>query len=119
MLFTITGKHVEVTESLRQRVQEKVEKLPRYYNNINQVEVIVERKDGGKPSVEIIARGERGETFVAKETGDEINACVDLAVHKIERQLHRKKEKQRDNKNGPSMNEVAGSTESETQEDVA
>jgi putative sigma-54 modulation protein len=118
MQFTITGKHVEVTETLRQRVQEKVEKLPRYYDNINQVEVIVERKDGGKPSVEIIARGERGDMFVAKETGDEINACVDLAMHKIERQLHRKKEKQRDNKTGPGMKEVVGSTEPESQEDV-
>lgn len=119
MLFTITGKHVEVTESLRQRVQEKVEKLPRYYDNINQVEVIIERKDGGKPSVEIIARGERGNLFIAKETGDEINACVDLALHKIERQLHRKKEKQRDNKNGPSLDQVVGPAGPEAQEDVA
>jgi ribosomal subunit interface protein len=80
-----------------------VEKLPRYFSSINQVEVIIERKDGGKPSVEIIARGDRGDSFVASETGDEINACVDLAIHKIERQLHRKKEKQRDNKYGPGI----------------
>ncbi len=119
MLFTITGKHVEVSESLRQKVREKVEKLPRYYDNINQVEVIVELKDKGKPSVEIIARGERGDLFVAKETGDEIQACIDAAVHKIERQLHRKKEKQRDNKNGPSMDEVVRPAGPEVQEDVA
>ena len=119
MLFSITGKHVEVSDSLRQRVREKIDKLPRYYDNINQVEVIVERKDGGKPSVEIIARGQRGDLFVAKETGDEINACVDVAIHKIERQLHRKKEKQRDNKTGPSMNEVVKPIDLESQEDVA
>lgn len=119
MLFRMTGKHVEVSEALQQRVREKVEKLPRYYNNINQVEVIVERKDGGKPSVEIIARGERGDVFIAKEAGDEIHACVDVAIHKIERQLHRKKEKQRDNKTAPSMDQVVRAEGPEVQEDVA
>jgi putative sigma-54 modulation protein len=119
MLVTITGKHVEVSEALRQRVREKVEKLPRYYDNISQVEVIIERKDGGKPSVEVLARGEGSDVFVAKETGDELNACVDVAVHKIERQLHRKKEKQRDNKTGPSMDKVVGFVQPESQEDVA
>ncbi len=113
MLCTITGKHVDISEALQQRVRGKVEKFPRYFSSINQVEVIIERKDGGKPSVEIIARSDRGDSFVASETGDEINACVDLVIHKIERQLHRKKEKQRDNKYGPGM---SGPLEAESQE---
>ena len=50
---------------------------------------------------------------------DEIQACIDVAIHKIERQLHRKKEKQRDNKNGPSMDQVIGPAGPEAQEDVA
>jgi len=98
MLFTISGKHVEITDSIRAYAEEKTGKLPRYYNSINQVEVVVDGNDGGKPSVEIIARGEHSNMFIAKESGEDTYACIDIAIHKIERQLRRKKEKQRNNK---------------------
>ena len=48
MLFTITGKHIEITDALRSHAQDKVEKLPRYFDSISQVEVIVEGNEGGK-----------------------------------------------------------------------
>jgi putative sigma-54 modulation protein len=98
LIFTITGKHVEVTEALRAHAQEKTSKLPKFYNSINQVEVIIDGGDGAKTSVEIIARGEHSNVFVVTESGDDAYACIDVAVHKLERQLRRKKEKQRDNK---------------------
>ena len=120
MLFTISGKHVEITESIRQHAQEKVEKLPRYYSGINQVEVIVDGCDGGMPSVEIIARGEHSNVFIAKESGEDTYACIDVAVHKLERQLRRKKEKERNNKHIPdNAEEDDGSEEDEKREDVA
>ena len=98
MIFTITGKHVEITEALRTHAQEKTSKLPKFYNSINQVEVIIDGGNGVKTSVEIIARGEHSNVFVVTESGDDAYACIDVAVHKLERQLRRKKEKQRDNK---------------------
>ena len=98
MLFTITGKHIEITDALRNHAQEKTEKLPRYYNSINRIEVIIDGSDGGKPSVEIIARAEHSNVFIAKESGEDTYVCIDLAVHKLERQLRRKKKKQRNNK---------------------
>ncbi|MBN1816874.1 MAG: ribosome-associated translation inhibitor RaiA [Sedimentisphaerales bacterium] len=98
MLFTITGKHVEVTDAIRAHAMDKVEKFPRFYDGLSQVEVIIDGSEGGKPSVEIIARGEHSAFFVAKEIGEDLYACIDQAAHKMERQLRRKKEKQRNNK---------------------
>jgi putative sigma-54 modulation protein len=98
MLFTITGRRIEITEALRTHAQAKCEKLPRYYNSINHIEVIIEGNDGGKPSVEVIAHAEHCSDFVVKEAGEDAYACIDMAVHKLERQLQRKKEKQRNNK---------------------
>jgi putative sigma-54 modulation protein len=98
VLFTITGKHIDITEAIRTHAEQKTEKLPRYYSSINRIQVIIEGNDGGKISVEIIASGEHNKIFVAKETGDDAYACIDLAVHKVERQLARKKSKERDNK---------------------
>lgn len=121
MLFTITGKHVEVTDSIRSYAQEKVEKLPRYFNSINRIDVIVEGNEGGMPSVEIIAGGEHSNVFVARETGEDMYACIDVAVHKLERQLRKKKEKQRNNKHIGGMSEgqiQSVEPEPEPEEDV-
>ena len=98
MLFTITGKHIEITDAIRSYAQEKCDKLPRYFDSINQVEVIVEGNEGGKQAVEIIAHAEHNDLLIAKETGEDTYACIDLAVHKMERQLKKAKEKQRNHK---------------------
>lgn len=98
MLFTITGKHLDITEAIKGHAEEKAGKLPRYYDGITHVEVVIDGNDGGSQSVEIIARGEHSLVFVAKESGDDTYACIDIAVHKIERQIRRKKDKQRNPK---------------------
>lgn len=99
MLFTISGKHVSITEAIRDHAEEKTSKLPRYYSGVNQVEVVIDGSEAGnKISVEIIARGEHSNVFVATETGEDAYQCIDLAVHKLERQLRKKKTKERNNK---------------------
>jgi putative sigma-54 modulation protein len=98
LLFTISGKHVEISQAVRRHAEDKTSKLPRYYNNINQVEVIVDNDKGGNASVEVIARAEHSKVFVGQEAGSDVYRCIDLAVHKIEKQLRRQKAKERDNK---------------------
>ena len=98
MLFTITGKHIEITDAIKTHAQEKTSKLPKYYNNINQVEVIIDGGQGGNVSVEIIARAEHSKIFVGTETGEDAYSCIDMVVHKIEGQLRKIKSKERDNK---------------------
>ena len=48
--------------------------------------------------MEIIARAEHSKVFVGTETGEDAYRCIDMAVHKIERQLRRIKSKERDDK---------------------
>jgi putative sigma-54 modulation protein len=98
LLFTISGKHIEITEAIREHAEEKTSKLPKYYDSVNQVEVVIEKSPGGKTSVQIIARGEHSKVFVVSETGDDAYKCIDIAVHKLERQLRKKKERERNNK---------------------
>ena len=102
MLFTITGKHIEITEALKKHAEEKTSKLNKYYDRLSQVEVIVDGQPGGGSNasvgVEIIAKGEHSNIFVVTETGADAYSCIDIAVHKMERQLRKKKEMQRDNK---------------------
>ena len=97
MLFTISGKHIEITEAIRRHAEEKTSKLPRYYNSINQVEVIIDDEPGGDTSVEIIARGEHSNIFIVTETAEDAYRCIDVAVHKLERQLRKKMKKNMEN----------------------
>lgn len=98
MLFTISGKHVEIPAAVKSYAKEKTSKLPRFYNIINQVEVIVGGKEGGNMAVEVIARAEHKKVFVVKENGNDVYACIDSAVHRLEQQLRKRKTKERDKK---------------------
>jgi len=98
LLFTISSKHIEITEAIRKHAEEKASKLPKYYNSINQVEVIIDGSQGSNTSVEIIARAEHSKVFVGTQTGEDAYRCIDMAIHKLERQLRRAKSKERDNK---------------------
>ena len=98
MLFTISAKHIVVTEALKKHAEEKTSKLPKYYDSINQIEVVIDGNQGGKTGVEIIARAKHSKVFVGTETGEDVYRCIDMAVHKLEHQLRRTKSKERDNK---------------------
>lgn len=119
MLFTITGRHFDVTDEIRSYAEDKCGKLPRYYDSVNQIDVIIEgTKEGVVQSVELIAHDEHSNVFVATQPGDDSHACIDLALHKLERQLRRKKHKQRNNKHIPGAGNISALDE-ETDEDVS
>jgi len=98
VLFTISGKHIDITEAIKKHAEEKTSKLPKYYDSINQIEVIINGSQGGNTGVEIIARAEHSKIFIVKETAEDVYKCIDVAVHKLERQLRRKKGRERNNK---------------------
>lgn len=106
MIVTITGKHVEITDTIRAHAEDKVEKLPRYYDSITQIEVVLEGNEGGMQCVEVLVHAEHNDLLIAKETGTDIYTCIDAAVHKMERQLRKAKEKQRGHK-AASVGEAA------------
>jgi len=100
LLFTITGKHIDITDALKAHAEEKTSKLPKFFNSITQIELIVDGSGsrGQKIDVELIVHAEHINTLVVTETGDDAYTCIDRAIHRMERQLRKKKEKQRNNK---------------------
>ena len=96
--FIISGKHIDLTEALKTYAEEKTAKLPKYFDSLIEIEVIVDGSDANNPTVEIIARASKSKPFIVTETSDDAYKCIDIAVHKLERQLRKKKEQQRDSK---------------------
>jgi putative sigma-54 modulation protein len=98
LLFTITGRHIEITEAIREHAEEKASKLPRYFNGVNQVDVKVDGRSRGIVSAEVIARGEHRNVFVVTGQGDDVFRAIDSAIHKLEGRLKKKKAMQRNRK---------------------
>lgn len=99
MNIRLTGRHVELNDSLRNYIEDKIGKLSRFYDRIHEVEVILDHA-GEQHAVEIIVRAGHKQTFVASETGPDPLAVIDIILDKLERQLNKHKEKNRNHKGG-------------------
>jgi putative sigma-54 modulation protein len=88
---------MDVTPPLKSYAETKAGKLQKYYDRIQEIEVII---DSGKDStsVEMIVNAEHKNTFIAHHNEGDAYACIDGCVHKLERQLSEHKKKFRNRK---------------------
>jgi len=94
---TVIGRHMEVTEALKTYAEQKANKLSKYYDLIQEIEVILDNtKD--EVSVEMIVNAEHRNTFVAHHNDGDAYACIDGCSHKLERQITEHKKKFRNRK---------------------
>lgn len=100
MQVTVSGRHMGVGDALREYCQRKSERLIRFYDRIQAIEVILDGKNGHH-TAEIIVRIDGTQPFVASEQHEDVYAAMDLLLDKIERQLRRHKEKLRNRKHPP------------------
>ena len=97
MQIRLTGRHVEISDEVRDYVETKSEKLGKYYDRIHEVEVILGHEKE-QFSVEMIVHADHRHTFVTRETGPDTFALVDISIEKLGRQLTKHKEKVRNRK---------------------
>jgi putative sigma-54 modulation protein len=107
MRVSVTGRHMGVSEPLKAYCQEKAERLVRFLDRIQSVEVVVDGK-AGVHTVEMIVHSSGAQPFVATHQHEDAYAAVDLLVDKLEEQLRRYKERHRNRKHPPH-----GATEAE------
>ena len=103
MDINVIGRHFEITPAIRDYANQKANKLPRYYDRIKSIEVVADRADHyNHYEVEVIVQVERADPFIVKVAGEDLYACVDESVSKLERQLRDHKEKLRNRKHTKS-----------------
>jgi len=101
MQINVSGHHIEVTNSLRQYVETKLERLERHYYQITNVHVILRvEKQGQKAEATVRIQG--GDIFAEAES-DDLYAAIDMLVDKLDRQLIKQKEKMKDHKARDTM----------------
>ncbi|MCC7145525.1 MAG: ribosome-associated translation inhibitor RaiA [Phycisphaeraceae bacterium] len=97
MEVTISGRHLEITEPIREYAAGKMAKLPRYYDRLQAVQVVAEKNEH-QFMVEVRVQADRHDPFIAKESGTDLYACIDATVDKLERQLTDHKDRLRNRK---------------------
>ncbi len=100
MNITVNARHMEMSDALRAYSVDKAQKLQRYFDRITTIEIIIDM-EGGQPTVEVVVAASHNSTFVGRHRGEDMYGCIDNAVHKVEEQLRRHKDKLRDHKGAP------------------
>jgi len=96
----ITARHLTLTPEMKERIERKASKLLKYYDRIQQIDVVVEKHEAGH-SVEFIVNAEHKTEFVARVEGGDVYVALDSVVDKLERQLSDHKERFRNRKHPP------------------
>ena len=110
MLVTVSSRHMDVTPPLKQYAEEKAGKLTKYYDRIQEIEVVI---DNGKDQtrVEMIVNAEHKNVFIAHHDDGDAYACIDGCMHKLERQLSEHKKKYRNRKHPEDITPKRGGSE--------
>jgi putative sigma-54 modulation protein len=92
----ISTRHGNLSAETQEKIKEKVEKLRRLFDRVTAIHVTANLEHREAPSLEIRVGVEHAEDFVAAETAASLAAALDGAIHKLEQQLRKYKDKRRD-----------------------
>lgn len=92
MQISVTFRHMEVSNAIREYAEEKVSRAKKYIDEPIDAQVVlsVAKKIRHKAEVTLVAKGI---TIKGSEETDDMYAAIDAVVDKIERQLKRYREK--------------------------
>jgi putative sigma-54 modulation protein len=92
----VQGKHLDVTPALREYAEEKVGRISRYFDQVQEAQVVlsVERRDGmGKAQiVEVTVWGD-GLVLRGEEASQDMYASIDLVFDKLRKQIEKYRSK--------------------------
>ncbi len=117
MRFTISGKNLEVTDSMKKAVTEKLGKLERYFTPETPINVTMSvEKERQKIEVTIPLKGN---VIRSEQVSNDMYVSIDLVEEVIERQLRRYKQKLIDtHRDGGSFKKEFIEKESEPAEEI-
>ncbi len=99
----ITSRHGHVSGRMEEYATKKAVRLLKFHDRISRIEIVVDGPHEA-PEVEMIVHVEHSGTFVSKQQEEHFSNAVDSLVAKLERQLVKAKEKQRDHGKGSIRN---------------
>ena len=88
----MSGRHVTITQAIKDYAREKVEKLSKYFEGITNIQVKL-TVEGLQHSAEVIVAAAGGATIIASASSNDMYSAIDIVTEKVERQLKKHKAK--------------------------
>lgn len=115
MQVNISARHGRISDAIRDKMAAKVEKLARLFERLTAIDVTVDLEHEPSASVELRVSAEHKHDFVGTAEATSVLAALDGAMHKIEGQLRKYKEKVQDHHRAPTGQEAPAAPETEDQ----
>jgi len=96
MRIDVIGRNLDITDAMRDRCETKAAKLHKFFDQIQQITVRVEKLDHhqhGQLGVEVVVDVEHRDDFVASDKSQDVYRAIDQAFDKASRQLRDYNEK--------------------------
>ena len=107
MKIIVDGRHVRITDAMRDYALEKAKKFSRFFDGIQSIHITlsVEKRMG---TTEVVITASRGKTMICHTQSRDIYSSLDLAETNMKRQLRKHKEKLKSHR---KRNKTKGSSE--------
>ncbi len=116
MKYTVRGKNLEITDAMREHLENKLHKLDKYFLNHDEIEAsILIRVYSTFNKVEVTIPT-KSFTLRIEETHDDAYTAIDHAVDKLERQIRKNKTRLQNRSRGNEVSTFLFDFESTTDE---
>lgn len=116
MQVAIACRHGNLRDDVQEHLKKKAEKLLTYFERVTAIQVTVDYgKDRAKNHihVEILVDAEHKHNFVAEDSGPDVTTAFDSALHRMEQQVKKYKQKLQDHRRDMPMSGPDGEPEEE------
>jgi len=93
MKINIHGRKIEVTDSIKNYIEEKLKRLDKYFENPEEISATAVVKVRSNDQIIEVTIPSKRFTLRAEESNNDLYAAIDLVVDKIERQIRKNKTK--------------------------
>ncbi|MFI5288720.1 MAG: ribosome hibernation-promoting factor, HPF/YfiA family [Polyangia bacterium] len=98
MQLSVTFRHMDATEALKEYAREKVDRIRKYFPDPTKAHVVLACDRGYNHIADVMITLHNGIVIKGEETTEDMYSSIDLVMAKIERQCRRYKEKIRHHK---------------------
>jgi putative sigma-54 modulation protein len=116
MRTKVTCRHCELEPGLREHVEDRIEKLSRYFDRVDEAHVVFQ-SEGHRCIADVTVHASRA-VISSEQTADDMRSAFDRSLEKVERQIRRYKERIRSHKGVDATAEVAMSSGGVSMEDL-
>lgn len=105
MQIEVTCRHGSINDYAHSHIRDKSEKLLTFFERVTAIQVTIDFEHG-KAKSEILVDAEHKHNFVSRAIEDDVISSFDSALHKMEQQIKKYKEKIQDHRRDLPLKEA-------------